>query len=154
MFLQEQAGDALVCVDPKDKNFQHYRNAHIITPNQSEAERMSGVTITDEASLRQAAQTIFTSLNCQRLLITRGEHGMALFNSPEDMIAIPTLAREVFDVSGAGDTVIATYTVARAVGATPHQAALLANAAGGVVVGKLGTATLTAQELKEAVAHL
>ncbi len=144
--------DKLTAVDPKDPNFEHYKKFQVITPNQAEAERMSGITITDETSLKKAAKVIFEKLSCRHLLITRGEHGMALFQGPSNYTAIPTRAREVYDVSGAGDTVISTYTLARAAGATPHQAALLANAAGGVVVSKLGTATLTVEELKTAVA--
>ena len=79
---------------------------------------------------------------------------MALFEGPDKLTLIPTHAREVFDVSGAGDTVIATYSLARSAGATPHQAAILANAAAGVVVGKLGTATLTRDELGAALDSL
>ncbi len=141
----------LINVDPKDRNFEHYKGCHILTPNQAEAERMSGVRIVGESSLRLAAQRIFDRLHCRHLLITRGELGMALFQAPEDLTIIPTLAREVFDVSGAGDTVIATYTLAKSVGASARQAAVLANAAAGVVVGKLGTATVADGELKQAL---
>lgn len=141
----------LLNVDPKDENFDHYLNCHIITPNQAEAERMSGTAISDEPSLRFAAARIFARLDCNHLLITRGELGMALFQGPDDLSLIPTLAREVFDVSGAGDTVIATYSLAKSVGASAQQAAVLANAAAGVVVGKLGTATVAAGELKAAL---
>ena len=140
-----------ISVDPKDLNFDHYRQVHVITPNQSEAERMSGVTIDGPDSLEKAAAAIFKRLSCKHLLITLGEHGMALFRGSARCDTIPTLAREIYDVSGAGDTVIAVYTMAQAVGADPHQAALMANAAAGVVVGKLGTATLDKEELKTAL---
>ena len=151
VWLREHCGQTFLCVDPKDKNFDYYRGVDILTPNKAEAERMSGVAIEDEASLRMAAGAIFQRLNCKHLLITQGEQGMALFESPDRMTHIPTLAREVFDVSGAGDTVIATFALARAAGSSLHQAALLANAAAGVVVGKLGTATLTPKELRGAL---
>lgn len=137
-----------ISVDPKDVNFGNYKGVDILTPNHNEAERMSGVRFNDMDGCRKAAGVIFERLGCKDLLITLGEQGMALFRGPEDMILIPTRAREVFDVSGAGDTVIATYTLAVAVGASAHDAAVLANAAAGVVVGKLGTATLTAEELR------
>lgn len=140
-----------VSVDPKDKNFNAYHSVDILTPNKSEAERMSGIRIRDERSLRQAAQKILATLQARHLLITLGEHGMALFHSDDALTYIPTQAREVFDVSGAGDTVIATYTLAIAAGGSPEEAALLANAAAGVVVAKRGTATLTQDELGEAL---
>jgi len=141
----------LISVDPKDRNFPHYHGFGVITPNKAEAERMSGIAITDGESLQQAAAAIFARLACRNLLITLGEQGMALFPGPREMITIPTKAREVYDVSGAGDTVIATYTLASVCGATPHEAALLANAAAGVVVAKIGTATLTPEELRTAL---
>jgi len=141
----------LICVDPKDRNFANYKDVDVITPNQGEAERMSGVRILDERSLRDAAETIFEKTACRKLLITRGGAGMALFESPQDLTEISTQAREVFDVSGAGDTVIATYALSRAVGASALDASILANLNAGIVVGKLGTANATAQELASAV---
>ncbi|CAM2010973.1 D-glycero-beta-D-manno-heptose-7-phosphate kinase [Acanthopleuribacter pedis] len=149
--LTAKAGTKIISVDPKENNYDHYHDVTILTPNRNEAEGMAGVRIKDAESLRQAAASIFGKLSCRLLLITLGEHGMALFHAPDDMVHIPTQAREVFDVSGAGDTVIATWTLARAVGATPRQAAVLANAAAGVVVEKLGTATLNRDELRGAL---
>lgn len=140
-----------ISIDPKDYNFEHYRHFHVITPNQKEAEGMAGVTIRDRQDAERAAAIIFANQAPDLLLMTRGEHGMILFRADGSSVAIPTRAREVFDVSGAGDTVIATYTMAETVGATPLQAAVLANAAAGVVVAKLGTATLSADELKQAL---
>ena len=148
------AGNTPVNVDPKDKNFDHYHGFNVLTPNQKEAERMSGIVLTNDNDLVKAAAIIFDRWQCRHLLITRGEQGMALFLSPGEMALIPTHAREVYDVSGAGDTVIATYTLAQSVGATPFQAAVLANAAAGVVVGKLGTASLNPDELKAALSDL
>ena len=149
--LEAKHNGALLAIDPKEKNFDYYRNADIVTPNQHEAELLSGIEISDETALRAAAKRIFERLNCKRLLITLGEQGMALFRGRDDHIRIPTRSREVYDVSGAGDTVIAVYTLARTVGADDHQAAVLANAAAGVVVAKLGTATLSPEELERAV---
>lgn len=149
--LTAAAGEKIISVDPKEQNYDHYHNVTILTPNRNEAEGMAGVRIKDAAGLKAAAANIFGRLDCRLLLITLGEHGMALFHAPDDMVHIPTQAREVFDVSGAGDTVIATWTLARAVGATPRQAAVLANAAAGVVVEKLGTATLNRDELRQAL---
>lgn len=139
----------IICVDPKDLNFGNYHGVNVLTPNQSEAERMSGIQITDSASLIKAAGRIFDEVNCQNLLITRGEKGMALFESRDSLFEIPTLAREVYDVSGAGDTVIATYALARAVQAPPRVCALLANTAAGIVVGKLGTAEASSEEIRQ-----
>ncbi|MDJ0838920.1 MAG: D-glycero-beta-D-manno-heptose-7-phosphate kinase [Acidobacteriota bacterium] len=156
--LQHIAGrppEILLAVDPKDKNFDHYRGADVVTPNHGEAERLAGMSIDPEnGSLLEAGAKIFDRLQCRKLLITLGEHGMALFLGPNQCIHIPTQAREVFDVSGAGDTVIAVYTLARAAGADDHEAAVLANAAAGVVVGKLGTASLSPAELTEALDRL
>ena len=145
------AGEIPISVDPKDPNFDHYQSAFIITPNHGEAERMAGMTIVSEADLAEAGSRIFARTGCRHLLITRGEQGMAVFHAPGQMEVIPTRAREVYDVSGAGDTVIAAFTLAHAAGATLTQAAIMANAAAGVVVGKLGTASLSPDELKAAL---
>ncbi len=143
-----------VCLDPKLKNFQHYRGVDVITPNQLEAERAANLEITDEASLRAVATSIRALLACKNVLITRGEHGMSLLAADDTLFHIPTVAREVYDVTGAGDTVIATLTLALAAGAPLHEAALIANHAAGVVVGKVGTATLTQTELLASLADL
>ncbi|PIE90303.1 MAG: D-glycero-beta-D-manno-heptose-7-phosphate kinase [Acidobacteria bacterium] len=149
--LHSAKGKPTICVDPKDQNFANYKGVHILTPNQAEAERMSGVQITDRPSLMKAAAEIFKVLGCERLLVTRGEKGMALFQSPENLFEIPTVAKEVYDVSGAGDTVIATYALSRAVGASARVSAYLSNIAAGIVVGKLGTAEVSRQEIKDAL---
>jgi D-beta-D-heptose 7-phosphate kinase/D-beta-D-heptose 1-phosphate adenosyltransferase len=142
-----QAQNKIVCLDPKIKNFAHYRKVDVITPNQFEAERAANLEITDDASLRNVAESIRAQLACRNVLITRGEHGMSLLAEDDTLRHIPTAAREVFDVTGAGDTVIATLSLALACGATLHEAAFIANHAAGVVVGKVGTATLTVGEL-------
>jgi D-beta-D-heptose 7-phosphate kinase/D-beta-D-heptose 1-phosphate adenosyltransferase len=142
-----QSQRKIVCLDPKIRNFAHYRAVDVITPNQSEAERASGVEITDEASLVEAARRIRDLLDCKNVLITRGEHGMSLLDAEGAVTHISTVAREVYDVTGAGDTVIAALTLALASGALLDEAAIIANHAAGVVVGKVGTATVSRAEL-------
>jgi D-glycero-beta-D-manno-heptose-7-phosphate kinase len=147
--LQEvlaSAANKIVCLDPKIKNFALYRPVTVITPNQLEAERATGLEITDEDSFLAAAQRIREMLACPHVLITRGEHGMSLL-SEEAVTHIPTMAREVYDVTGAGDTVIATLALALAAGAAVTEAALIANHAAGIVVGKVGTATVSQNDL-------
>jgi D-beta-D-heptose 7-phosphate kinase/D-beta-D-heptose 1-phosphate adenosyltransferase len=143
----------MVCLDPKIRNFAHYREVDVITPNQSEAERASGVEIIDEPSLGAAARRIRDMLGCKNVLITRGELGMSLLGSEEDeeMTHIPTTAREVYEVTGAGDTVIATLALALASGANLKEAAIIANHAAGVVVGKMGVAAVSRDELLDAL---
>ncbi|MFN7950027.1 MAG: D-glycero-beta-D-manno-heptose-7-phosphate kinase [Blastocatellia bacterium] len=143
-----------VCLDPKIRNFAHYRPVTVITPNQAEAERATGLEITDEKSLLAAAQRIREMLDCPHVLITRGEHGLSLLSENDSFIHIPTVAREVYDVTGAGDTVIATLALAIAAGAQVAEAAVIANHAAGIVVGKVGTATASRAELAAALQDL
>jgi D-beta-D-heptose 7-phosphate kinase/D-beta-D-heptose 1-phosphate adenosyltransferase len=142
-----------ICLDPKIRNFAHYRDVEVITPNQNEAERASGVEITDEPSLNAAARRIRDLTRCKNVLITRGELGMSLLGYEEDekMTHIPTTAREVYEVTGAGDTVIATLALALASGANLKEAAIIANHAAGVVVGKVGVAPVSRDELLDAL---
>lgn len=142
-----RAQNKLVCLDPKIRNFPHYRQVDVLTPNQLEAERAAGIEIVDDASLRAAAQRIRELLACQNVLITRGEHGMSLLDAQSTLTHIPTVAREVYDVTGAGDTVVATLALAMAAGAHLSEAAIIANHAAGIVVGKIGTATVSRAEL-------
>ena len=139
-----------VSLDPKIRNFQHYREVDVITPNQIEAERATGIEIVDQETLVAAAQRIRQMLDCRHVLITRGEHGMSLLEESGLLINIPTTAREVYDVTGAGDTVIATLTLALTSGATPEEAAIIANQAAGIVVAKVGTATASRAEIERA----
>jgi len=138
-------------VDPKVRHFALYRGAAVVTPNQMEAEQATGVRIRDAAGLHEAGGKILKSLRCRAVLITRGEHGMALFEQDRKPVEIPTAARQVFDVTGAGDTVIASFALALAAGATLPEAAMLANYAAGVVVGKIGTATVSPEEVLAAI---
>jgi D-beta-D-heptose 7-phosphate kinase / D-beta-D-heptose 1-phosphate adenosyltransferase len=138
--------EKIIAVDPKADDFCLYRGATIITPNKREAERASGLRITDNQSLIKAGNTLLNYTAADYILITRGEEGMTLIEK-KDHLHLPTAAREVFDVTGAGDTVIATLALALAAGATVREAAYLANHAAGIVVGKVGTATVSTQEL-------
>jgi len=142
---------ALVLVDPKVRHFPLYRGATVVTPNQVEAEEATGIRIRSATDLAAAGRRIVQTLSCRAALLTRGEHGMSLFERGKPPIHIPTAAREVFDVTGAGDTVIATLTLALCAGARLLEAAVLANYAAGVAVGKLGTATVTPDEVLQAV---
>ena len=138
-------------VDPKVRHFALYRGAAVVTPNQMEAEQATGVRIRDASSLHEAGRKILKALRCRAVLITRGEHGMALFEQAKKPVEILTAARQVFDVTGAGDTVIATLALALAAGASLPEAAMLANYAAGVVVGKIGTATVSPEEVLAAI---
>ncbi len=141
----------IVCLDPKMRSFAQYQPVTVITPNNQEAAAASGIAIEDEQSLAEAGRKLLSSIDTRAVLITRGEEGMALFTGGgadgAEFTHIPTVAREVYDVTGAGDTVIATLALALASGASLIEAAVLANHAAGVVVGKVGTASLTRQEL-------
>lgn len=140
-----------ITVDPKLNNFFNYRQVTLITPNQPEVERALGIEIKNETDLFNAGREILKKLECQSLLITRGEEGMTLFEPDRKPVNIPTVAREVYDVTGAGDTVISTLTLALVAGVSKEEAAHLANMAAGIVVGEVGTATLTQKELLEKI---
>lgn len=141
------AADKFVMVDPKRKNFFSYKGATVVTPNTSEASSAVGIPITDLLSLKRVGTILLKKLGCHVLVITRGEEGMAIFERHRQPLLVPTVAREVFDVTGAGDTVIGTMALAIASGANVKDAAMLANYAAGIAVGKRGTATVTRQEL-------
>jgi rfaE bifunctional protein kinase chain/domain len=136
-----------VLVDPKMRNFDAYRPATLVTPNHYEALRLTNSEEDSDEGLQAAAQKIRARLACDAVLVTRGDRGMMLVEGERDPVFVKTAAREVFDVTGAGDTVIATLAAALAAGASMTEAAVLANHAAGIVVGKLGTATATAEEV-------
>ncbi len=136
-----------VIVDPKPRQVERFAGVTVMTPNIHEAEAMAGMAITTDEELQAAAGIIMDKLALQALLITRGEAGMALFQREQAPLLIPTMAREVFDVTGAGDTVVATLALGLAAGLDFAEAAELANRAAGIVVGKLGTATVTPAEI-------
>ncbi len=142
-----------VLVDPKGSDFSRYRGATLITPNFGEFEAVVG-SCTDEQDVARRAEALRRGLDLQALLVTRSEKGMSLFRAGDEPLHQPTHAREVYDVTGAGDTVIATLAASLAAGTGLAEAMQLANLAAGVVVGKLGTATLSADELRRAsLAH-
>ena len=140
-----------VLIDPKIRNFSFYRPATLITPNHHEALRMTNTEEDSDAGLRVAGQKIREQLSCDAVLITRGDRGMILLEGKNDPVQVSTAAREVYDVTGAGDTVIATLGAALACGASMTDAALLANHAAGIVVGKVGTATATINEVLDSI---
>jgi len=139
-----------VLVDPKEKNFAYYEGTTVITPNRKEALSAYGISKDGKIpEIQEIGKGLLKRFSCQAVLITLGEEGMMLFEKNGAITKIPTAAREVFDVSGAGDTVIAVFTLALAAGASMKEAALISNQAAGIVVGKLGTATVNPQELKQ-----
>jgi len=140
-----------VLIDPKVRNFDSYCPATLITPNHHEALRLANVDGETDGALQEAANKIRGRLGCDAVLITRGDQGMVLFERDNAPIKVETAAREVYDVTGAGDTVIATLAAALAAGSSMTEAALLANHAAGIVVGKVGTATATMDELLESI---
>jgi len=147
--------DIFVAVDPKEIHFLEYRRVSTITPNHHEAGFATGKKIIDEASLVESGWQILDQLEAKSVLITLGERGMALFESGESpgenrsLTKIPTMARKVFDVTGAGDTVIAALTMAAAAGASLKEAAFIANVAAGEVVAEVGTAQVQRDKLKK-----
>ena len=144
--LAEVAGVPAL-VDPKFRNFDSYRPATLVTPNHHEALRLTNAEDDTDEGMARAARAIRERLGCRSVLITRGARGMMLLEGDGEPVYVPTAARAVYDQTGAGDTVIATLAASLAAGATLVEAAMLANHAAGVVVGKVGTATATAAEL-------
>ena len=149
MISRARAAGKQVLVDPKGADFARYAGAHIITPNEAEFAAVAGWWADDDEMVERAHQ-VLQSCQLESLLITRSERGMALIWQGHEL-HIPTVAREVYDVTGAGDTVIATLAAAIAAGESAEDATRLANLAAGIVVGKLGTATVSAAELNRAV---
>jgi D-beta-D-heptose 7-phosphate kinase / D-beta-D-heptose 1-phosphate adenosyltransferase len=151
-----QAGRRLgipVVVDPKGNDYGKYRGATLLTPNRKEAEIASGIAISDLETLERAAGRLLSGLDLDALLITRSEAGMSLFQKVGTAVHIPTVAREVYDVTGAGDTVISVLSLGLACGLTLPEAAWIANVAAGIAVGKLGTSTVSPQEIVAEVGH-
>ena len=141
----------ILSVDPKVSNFPLYRKVTVVTPNHHEAGSAMGQKILNDEMLLSVGSAILKKLECENVLITQGENGMTLFENGGGVVHIPTEAREVFDVTGAGDTVISALTLARASGASMRDAALLSNYAAGIVVAEVGTAVVTSAQLKQAI---
>ncbi|MCH7590173.1 D-glycero-beta-D-manno-heptose-7-phosphate kinase [PVC group bacterium] len=149
LFVKRAAQKAkkFVAVDPKENHFELYRGITLITPNAYELEQATRIATAGSKGVEAAAKLLQKKLKCQLVLVTQGEKGMSLFGKGQKPLTVPAMAREVFDVSGAGDTVIAVFCLAVAAGADVKRASRLANLAAGIVVGKLGVAVATRQEI-------
>jgi D-beta-D-heptose 7-phosphate kinase/D-beta-D-heptose 1-phosphate adenosyltransferase len=140
-----------IIVDPKVEHFGFYKGVTLITPNHLEATQAAGLHGDGDQTIQEAGETIRQRLGCHSVLVTRGEKGMSLFEDKKEGWHIPTQARQVYDVTGAGDTVVGTLALALSAGASMREAATLANYAAGIVVGMVGTATVTTKQLSEAL---
>ena len=149
-----KSNSKITIADPKGLDFAKYSGVTLITPNKKEASLASGVEITDEDSLAAAGMCLLDRSGCEKLLITCGKDGMVFFESNQEPLKVRTKAREVYDVSGAGDTVIAVLGLGIAAGLPFNEAVALANIAAGIVVGKVGTATVTKEELRQALKQI
>ncbi len=143
--------DVMVAVDPKFNNFFEYEGVTVFKPNRKEAEEALGVRLNSPKSIEMIGQELLQRLKADNVLLTLGEEGMSLFRQSGELLKIPTKARRVADVSGAGDTVISTLTVALAGGATMREAAILANYAGGIVCGEIGIVPINLSALRDTI---
>ena len=143
----------LIMVDPKVKNFFFFKGATVITPNTNEASEASRIPVTDQSSVEKIGRSLLKRLKCSALVITQGEKGMIIFERDQRPYRVPTVAKEVYDVTGAGDTVIGTMALALGTGPRVNvkDAASLANYAAGIVVGKVGTAIVSSEELLKVI---
>jgi D-beta-D-heptose 7-phosphate kinase / D-beta-D-heptose 1-phosphate adenosyltransferase len=144
--IARRAGKTII-VDPKSKDFARYRGATVITPNRLELQQACGLECVDDQQVVDGARRILSTGICDVLLVTRGKDGMSVIERDGAALHLPTAARQVYDVSGAGDTVVAAISLAVSAGAEMAEAAALANIAAGIVVGKRGTATVTTGEI-------
>ncbi|MEC4668292.1 MAG: D-glycero-beta-D-manno-heptose-7-phosphate kinase [Nitrospirota bacterium] len=140
-------------VDPKVEHLSYYKGATVVTPNHLEAVQGAGLHREDEQSVFEAGEILRQRLGCQCVIVTRGEKGVSGFEADGSRWHIPAMARQVYDVTGAGDTIVGTLALALATGASIRDGAVLANRAAGLVVGMVGTGTVTAQQLSEALTH-
>lgn len=145
------ADKKIITVDPKFNNFFEYKNVTVFKPNRKEVEEVMGIRMKSQKEIDEVGKRLIEQLNTENVLLTLGEHGMALFESDGSISHVPTTAKNVADVSGAGDTVIATLTMALTGGATVKEAATLANFAGGIVCGYVGIVPINREELLAAV---
>ena len=140
-----------VAVDPNVKNFRLYKDVTIITPNHNQAEEIAGLEIINENDLYKVGKKLFNNRKCKALLITRGKDGMSLFEEEGRVTHIKSIARKVYDVTGAGDTVIAALTLGLAGGLDIKSSSYLSNLAAGIVVGEVGTSTVKIDNLKHVI---
>jgi len=143
--------DIILAVDPKSDNFEYYQGVDLITPNHHEAGAFCRTHIVDEETLIQAGRHMLSELNCRSVLITQGKDGMTLFENNGAVCHIPTVSRKVYDVTGAGDTVISTFCLGLASGMDLKSAAIISNFAAGIVVGEVGTSSVKADELEKVI---
>ncbi len=143
--------DRKVVLDPKNKNFRDYKNLFIMTPNQKEAEQGSGISIENQKSIIRAGKKLISSKGLSNLLITMGPEGMVLFSGDGPITHFPTSARKVYDVTGAGDTVIAALGTGIQAGMSLSESCMLANYAAGYVVGQVGTAAADKESILQAI---
>lgn len=148
-----RSAGALVAVDPKPANKDHYEGVDLVTPNAAEAQAMSGLAAGTDAEAEEAGSRILETLRPRAVLLTRGERGMSLIRAGHPPFHVSARARDVFDVTGAGDTAVSVLALAWASGAAPEEAVCVANLAAGIVVGKLGTAVVTLDELRDALSY-
>lgn len=141
----------ILVVDPEVNHFHFYKEVTAIAPNHHEASKAAGKEIHSDKDLLEVGHRLISRYRCKHLLVTRGERGMSLFDQDSHCHNIPTMAKEVYDVTGAGDTVISAFTLALAVGAKPIEAAVISNHAAGIVVGEVGTATVSGGHLKKSI---
>ena len=142
-----------IVVDPKVEHMGYYEGVTVITPNHLEAKQAAGFLPTQDIPIDQIGISLQKRLRCQALVVTRGEEGMSIFEHTGQSWAIPAVARQVYDVTGAGDTVVSTLALAISAKASLPDAAVLANQAAGIVVGMVGTATVTRAQLQEVLFH-
>ena len=137
--------------DPKKENYARYRNATLVTPNKMEASQASGIEIRDDLSLKEAGRKLLKAWKAKAILITRGPEGMSLFRPGREVRHFHTEPREIFDVTGAGDTVVASSSLALASGSTFEEAAVISNLAAGLVGEEVGTVAVSLQKLRKSI---
>ena len=154
-YIQQRANHYGVAtiVDPKVEHMSYYTGATVITPNYLEAKQGAGFHPLQNVSIQQIGRTLQKQLHCQAVVVTRGEAGMSIFEQNGEWCTIPAVARQVYDVTGAGDTVVSTIALALSAKASIVDAAVLANQAASIVVGKVGTATVTRLQLQQVLNH-
>lgn len=149
MVAEAKSKQKRIIVDPKGRDYRRYRGVHILTPNLAELEEATGINLRNEDDIKQATMILFENVGCENILVTRGKDGMSLFQPDGSTVHIPTEAKEVFDVTGAGDTAVAVFGLGAFAGAPLREAARLANIGAGIVVGKVGTSVATREEIIE-----
>ena len=144
----------IITVDPKEEHFDYYRGVNVLTPNLKEAASATGIKVRSHRDIDLIGESILSTLKPEALVVTMGNEGMRIFEHEKEPLQLPTLAKEVYDVSGAGDTVIAVLTASLAVGSSYAEAAFIANVAAGIVVEKLGVGVAGLGEIKERIKSL